>query len=128
MQLLDPTQHPLSFQFSPCHQHYHYSHFASYSLISDGAVRLVGHKQAFCLEDTRQELVGQRVRCMPRYNCTTPGISRGWSDYYGADLDCQVDATTIHPLTPLQRTVHPSISLTVPALCAVDRRHRPAIW
>ena len=66
VQLLDPARHPLSFQFSPCHQHYHYQHFASYSLISQGAVQLVGHKQAFCLEDTRQELLGQRVPCMPR--------------------------------------------------------------
>ena len=92
----DPTQHPLSFFFSPCHQHYHYSGFAEYSLISHGRVQLVGHKQAFCLEDTKQELVGSAVRCMPHFNCTSPGISRGWSDYYGADLDCQwIDVTDL---------------------------------
>ena len=92
--LPDPALHPLSFHFSPCHFHYHYQHFAEYSLIAAGQVQLVGHKQAFCLEDTKQELVGRGVECMPHFNCTSPGIQRGWSDYYGADLDCQwIDVT-----------------------------------
>ena len=43
--LPDPTQHPLSFFFSTCHQHYHYNHFAEYSLIRNNSVQLVGHKQ-----------------------------------------------------------------------------------
>ena len=30
---------------SPCHQHYHYNHFAEYSLIRNNSVQLVGHKQ-----------------------------------------------------------------------------------
>jgi hypothetical protein len=92
--LSDPAMHPLSFHFSPCHQHFHYHDVAEYSLISNGKTDLVGHKSAFCLEDTTQQLVGRHIPCLPRFNCTHPGIQRGWSDYYGADLDCQwIDVT-----------------------------------
>ena len=80
VRLPDPRLHPLSFHFSPCHQHFHYDHFAQYSLSRNGSVAVQGHKQAFCLEDTRQEIVGRHVACLPRFNCTSPGIQRGWSD------------------------------------------------
>ena len=92
--LPDPTLHPLSFHFSPCHQHFHYTRFAEYSLSRDGQEQVVGHKESFCLMDTQQQLVGRHIQCLPHYNCTHPGIQRGWSDYYGADLDCQwIDVT-----------------------------------
>src|SRR5262245_32311709 len=53
----NPTNNP-AFVFSPCHGHYHLQGYALYELltlngqpviVNGGAV--VGHKQAFCLED-----------------------------------------------------------------------------
>jgi hypothetical protein len=55
--------------------------FADYSLIQDGQVKLRGHKQAFCLEDSMQESIGQDIPCLAHHTCTQPGIQRGWSDY-----------------------------------------------
>ena len=50
--------------------------------------------QAFCLEDSMQESIGRDIPCLAHHTCTQPGIQRGWSDYYGADLDCQwIDVT-----------------------------------
>lgn len=96
--LAQPKNHPLSFVWSQCHQHFHYKHFASYTLIKNGTVAVEGHKQAFCLEDTKQEIPGKHSPCLPRFNCTNPGIQRGWSDVYGADLDCQwTEATDLEP-------------------------------
>ena len=91
-----PRSQPDEFVYSPCHHHYHYHHFADYSLIQSGQVKQRGHKQAFCLEDSNQELIGRDVPCLAHHTCTSPGIQRGWTDYYGADLDCQwIDITDL---------------------------------
>jgi len=96
LKLPQPKAKPDEFVYSPCHHHYHYTKFADYSLIQDGQVKLRGHKQAFCLEDSMQESLGQDTPCLAHHTCTQPGIQRGWSDYYGADLDCQwIDVTDV---------------------------------
>lgn len=84
---------PADFEFSPCHAHYHFLGFADYEL-RDGAGRLVGHghKQSFCMLDSRR-YAGTRS---PQFDCDFQGITVGWGDRYGADLDGQwVDVTDV---------------------------------
>ena len=83
------------FEFSPCHGHYHFLGFASYEL-RDRADRLVGfgHKQSFCMTDSRR-YTGTRAR---KFDCHFQGITVGWGDRYGAELDGQwVDVTDVPP-------------------------------
>jgi hypothetical protein len=91
----DPTTAP-GFEFSACHGHYHFEGYANYELIDSlGAVAATGHKQAFCLLDLAA-MPG--TTSPPRYHCSFQGISAGWSDVYGAGLDCQwVDITAVAP-------------------------------
>lgn len=82
------------FEYSSCHGHYHYEGYAAYQLLDAGGnVVATGHKQAFCLLDSAQVVPGSSS---PRYHCGFQGISAGWSDIYGAGLDCQwVDITDV---------------------------------
>ncbi|HHO54696.1 MAG TPA: hypothetical protein ENK18_28445 [Deltaproteobacteria bacterium] len=88
------------FVWSPCHQHFHFEGYADYQLLDDaGAVVAPGHKQAFCLIDIEPRRSGVGA---PRYtSCSSnQGISSGWADTYGRDLDCQfVDITDVAPGT-----------------------------
>ena len=68
--LPDPTLHPLNFQFSPCHQHYHYNHFAEYSLIRNNSVQLVGHKQVDLTSNTPSHRTHRRFWLL----LTVPGV------------------------------------------------------
>lgn len=85
-------------EYSPCHKHYHYTDYADYRLLQGDAVVRRGHKQAFCLMDTRpmngvdRDAIGARAL----YNCRFQGISAGWEDVYGSALDCQwIDITDL---------------------------------
>lgn len=91
----EPPFEASDFEFSPCHRHYHFLGFASYEL-RDGADRLVGvgHKQSFCMTDSRR-YTGSRP---PKFDCDFQGITVGWGDRYGAELDGQwVDVTDVPP-------------------------------
>ncbi|HEU4577481.1 MAG TPA: lysyl oxidase family protein [Polyangiaceae bacterium] len=91
----DPTTTP-GFEFASCHGHFHFEGYADYQLLDGtGAVAATGHKQAFCLLDS--EPVGiPGAPTTPRFHCGFQGIQRGWSDVYGAGLDCQwVDITDV---------------------------------
>ena len=56
---------------------------------------VVGHKQAFCLEDLLQ---WDPMAGPAKYTCAYQGISAGWSDVYGSYLDCQwIDVTGVPP-------------------------------
>jgi len=95
-----PATRPDIFQYSPCHEHYHASGFADYQLLRDGKLVERGHKQAYCLEDTsrHEAIIGPDVKCEGVSTCSEPGISRGYSDYYGQDLDCSfIDVTDLEP-------------------------------
>ncbi len=89
----DPANREL-FQFSPCHGHYHYEGFAEYRLLNTSNGRVAaGHKQAFCLMDSRQYWSGSPSR---NYDCDYQGISVGWADVYSRTIDCQwVDITGV---------------------------------
>ena len=103
----DPTD-PLNpwvksnvFVFSPCHQHYHFSHYGNFGY--NGAP---GSKRAFCLEDTNR-FHNDEVTPLTaiHQSCEYQGIGAGWGDEYEFGLPGQwvditdVDATQPHALT-----------------------------
>lgn len=94
-----PADHPELFEYSACHDHYHYNGYADYRLLdSSGAEAAMGHKQAFCLMDSEPISEGPGVPRTPQYDCGNQGISRGWGDNYYAALDCQwIDVTSVDP-------------------------------
>lgn len=81
------------FEFSPCHKHYHFTHYGSF-YYGDKATTV---KQGFCLQST------QRVsnnELSPTHNpypvCSYQGVSAGWADQYKAGIENQwVDVTGI---------------------------------
>ena len=97
LHLGSPNGNP-DFEYSECHNHYHYDGYANYELVDPaGNVTMVGHKQAFCLVDTRPYVEGDpEVPEQGVYNCQNQGIQRGWSDIYHSDLPCQyIDITGV---------------------------------
>ena len=96
----NPANHPGMFQYSMCHDHFHFSGYALYRLLDGaGAEVLTGRKRAFCLEDfERQANPPLGGRAQPRYTCDNQGISMGWTDSYVNGLTCQfMDITDLAP-------------------------------
>jgi len=89
----DPNDSDL-FEWSSCHDHFHFKGYASYELLdANDQVVGTGEKQAFCLLDfspwSPNAPNGQ-------YHCGFQGISRGWSDIYSSELPCQwIDITDV---------------------------------
>lgn len=86
-----------TFEYSSCHDHYHFREYADYRLLDMGGnIVARGHKQAFCLVDLWQP-PGLRGRADPQFNhCGFQGISAGWADVYHRGLDCQwIDITGV---------------------------------
>ena len=84
------------FQYSQCHEHFHFLGYAEYDLLdSAGNPVAVGQKQAFCLLDSEKFLTNDpTVSNQSHYWCGDQGIQRGWSDVYHSRLPCQyVDVT-----------------------------------
>jgi hypothetical protein len=89
-----PESNPL-FEYSSCHDHYHFSGYASYELLDGDSVLVTGRKQAFCLLDTIQIPAGTGT---PYYTCENQGITAGWADSYPNFLPCQwIDITDVAP-------------------------------
>jgi hypothetical protein len=86
------------FQYSECHQHYHFRGYADYKLMdAAGNVAAEGHKQAFCLEDYEPDPDNPSTE-RAVYDCYFQGIQMGWSDTYDSYLDCQwIDITDVAP-------------------------------
>jgi hypothetical protein len=84
------------FNYSECHQHYHFDTYASYELVDTvGNVVAPGHKQAFCLMDFEPWAPGVEWRDA-KYDCEMQGISAGFADTYDSYLDCQfIDITDV---------------------------------
>lgn len=94
VRLGDPRRNPQWFEFSSCptHRHYHLKNFNGYKIFDCSGRERRGRKQAFCLEDSRH--LSPHGRTKPTYTCDNQGISAGWADLYGANLDCQwIDVT-----------------------------------
>lgn len=89
------------FEFSPCHHHYHFSHYGTFGY--NGAP---GSKRAFCLEDTNRFHNDETTPLTAIHQtCEYQGIGAGWGDEYEFGIPGQwvditdVDAATPHDLT-----------------------------
>lgn len=90
-----PANYAELFQYSACHDHYHFDEFARYQLRLGDEVAALGHKQAFCMLDT---ISWAWPNDLPKFDCANQGISRGFSDFYDAGLPCQwIDVTGLPP-------------------------------
>lgn len=107
----DPQGNPL-FEYSSCHDHYHFSSALQFELLHQdgtpvelGGTALVGRKQSFCMMDI-EHLAGNEAE---QFDCSNQGISSGWEDIYDQSLDCQwLDVTGVPSGSYLLRiTVNP---------------------
>jgi hypothetical protein len=92
-----PASFPNLYEWGNCHGHWHFSGFADFELRTpSGDVVVTGRKQSYCAEDSYRFHSGPRVNCFATTDCETQGLSVGWVDVYGPDLDCQfLDITGI---------------------------------
>jgi hypothetical protein len=114
---LDDPENPTSnanhhiYEYSTCHQHYHFSHYATFTYGDDPNL---GAKRAFCLESVARYSNNEQSPTWSPYNdCAFQGISQGWGDQYNAGIECQwLDVTPVDtsagPVTqPLGFTSNP---------------------
>jgi hypothetical protein len=82
------------YEYSACHEHYHFSHYASFSFGDDPNL---GSKRAFCLESVARYSNDEHSPTWSPYNdCAFQGISQGWGDQYNAGIECQwLDLTSV---------------------------------
>jgi hypothetical protein len=86
------------FQFSACHQHYHFAGFSRYVLYEADGMTLAaqGHKQSFCLEDVEPYAAMPGRDPAAPFDCANQGLHVGWEDVYPNDIDCQwIDITGV---------------------------------
>jgi hypothetical protein len=86
-----------AFEYSPCHMHYHFSHYGSFNY--EGAP---GSKRAFCLEDTNRFHNDESTPLTAIHQtCEYQGIGAGWGDEYEFGIPGQwVDITTVDTTSP----------------------------
>lgn len=79
------------FEYSACHDHYHFSHYGEFNLDpAGGGDTLVGSKRAFCLETGTRHFNDEHTPMTTAFSgCHYQGLTHGWGDEYGASLDCQ---------------------------------------
>jgi hypothetical protein len=79
------------FEFSACHQHYHYSHYGNFSY-----GELPGDKRAFCIESTDRYFNSEQTPLAHPFGCDNQGIAAGWGDTYIAGVECNwIDITEL---------------------------------
>jgi len=83
------------FQFSPCHQHYHFKYYGQLGWSGAGAV--VNAKNGFCMQSTLRVANRETSPLNNRFSsCDFQGIAPGWADQYKAGLPNQwVDTTAM---------------------------------
>jgi len=100
-----PASFPDLFTWGACHGHWHFQGFALFMLTdTSGNVLITGRKQSYCAEDSFRLVApgttfsGTAVPCDAQTACDQQGLSVGWTDVYGPDLDCQfLDITGVAP-------------------------------
>jgi hypothetical protein len=82
------------YQYSECHQHFHFNYFATFTY---GGDKDLGSKRAFCLESVQRYSNHEKSPTWSPYNdCAYQGITQGWGDQYNAGIECQwVDVTSV---------------------------------
>jgi hypothetical protein len=79
------------FEFSACHQHYHYSHYGNFTYGD-----LPGDKRAFCIESTDRYFNSEQTPLAHPFGCDNQGIAAGWGDTYIAGIECNwIDITDL---------------------------------
>jgi Lysyl oxidase len=79
------------FEFSACHEHYHYSHYGDFSYGT-----LPGDKRAFCIESTDRYFNSEQTPLTHPFSCDNQGIASGWGDTYIAGIECNwIDVTDL---------------------------------
>ncbi|KAJ3096167.1 hypothetical protein HDU97_006173 [Phlyctochytrium planicorne] len=104
-------ENPPYWHWDTCHQHWHYTAYASYDLLSPLKTPLVkGSKSGFCLEDFQcpsnplppptsipqppPTILNLRTPPQKTYQCSYQGITSGCADVYDDSLPCQwIDVT-----------------------------------
>lgn len=82
------------FEYSSCHEHYHFAHYGSFSFGGDQATTA---KRGFCLQST-DRFSNHELSPLnnPYSGCEYQGVEVGWVDQYKAGLPCQwVDVTDV---------------------------------
>jgi hypothetical protein len=96
------------YEFSACHQHYHFAHYGSFTLGGDANLN---RKNGFCLQSTyRFDNNELSPLHHPFEKCDHQGVSVGWADEYKAGIECQwLDVTDVKPAQtlPLSFTSNP---------------------
>jgi len=82
------------FAYSPCHHHYHFSHYGVFTYGVPGDTS-TGSKRAFCLEDTNRYHNDESTPLTASHQtCHNQGIGAGWGDEYNFGIPGQwVDVT-----------------------------------
>jgi hypothetical protein len=81
------------FEYAPCHNHFHYKHYATYELLpvlEGGALGapIFARKRGFCMDDSEPFLPGVNSKSWVYRACGTltthgnQGVHTGWSDVY----------------------------------------------
>ena len=88
------------FEYAPCHNHFHYKHYATYELLpvlAGGALGtpIFARKRGFCMDDSEPFLPGIDSHSWVYRACGTmtqhgrQGVHTGWSDVYARTLPGQ---------------------------------------
>lgn len=126
----DPNAHIAAndglFEYAPCHNHFHFRHYATYELVDVNNPALIWRsaKRGFCMVDVQKYYSGPSKAV---FNvCGAPGIpgyqgiSVGWADVYDWQLQGQyfvLDGGDNQPIVPpgtyyLRITVNPKFQPT----------------
>jgi len=80
------------FEFSDCHEHFHYSHYGDFRY---GPIP--GDKRAFCIESTDRYHNSENTPLTHPYGCDNQGLAAGWGDTYIAGIECNwIDITDLN--------------------------------
>jgi hypothetical protein len=82
------------FEYSACHDHFHYSYYGDFNFESDSGA--TSSKQAFCVQSTSRYSNHELSPLVHNYSCRFQGLQVGWVDEYDAGLDAQwIDVTEL---------------------------------
>jgi hypothetical protein len=79
------------FEYSACHEHYHFRHYGDFSYGS-----IPGDKRAFCVESTDRYFNNAGTPLVHEFSCDNQGVAPGWGDTYIAGVECNwIDVTDL---------------------------------
>jgi len=88
------------FEFSACHEHFHFRYYADFTLGAGANQGATGDKRAFCVESTQRHFNSETSPLVHPYSCDNQGVEAGWGDDYMAGIECQWIDITDEPVPP----------------------------